>query len=224
VFEHIDAGVALGTQLARHLSGIIGSTKVFCASHGIDTRAWHPAGSQRAPTPTCAFVGSMCRDFSVLADVIRLVVSENPSVRFEIVTNGERAESLRALPNVRAHPRIPDSELRSLYQRAWVHLLPLTDALACNALLEGMASGLPTITTAVGDMLDYTTDRGAICVSPGDASAMAEAVLSLIDDPRRRERLGRAAREVAETLEIAARQHADIYRKLATRSRGRVRA
>jgi glycosyltransferase involved in cell wall biosynthesis len=221
VFEHLDAAVALGSRAAAHISGIMGSTKVFRASLGIDIRAWHPAGSRRASTPTCALVGFWLRDFSLFDDVIRLVVHENPSVRFEVVTNREYFEFLPALPNVHARAGISDSELRNLYQRAWVHVLPLVDAVANNALLEGMASGLPTVTTAVGDVLDYTTDRGAICVAPDDASAMADAVLSLIEDPRRREKLGRAAREVAEThsLEIVARQHAEMYCKLAPPSR-----
>jgi glycosyltransferase involved in cell wall biosynthesis len=164
----------------------------------------------------------------MLEQVIRLVLLEQPATRFEIVASHLDAshpkayEALAALPNVRLRlEKISDAALRNIYQRAWVHVLPLTDAVANNALLEGMACGLPTVTTAVGDVLDYTTDTGAICVAPGDHSGMAEAVIGLLEDPRRRETLGQMAREVAETLrlEAVARQHADIYCEIANRRR-----
>jgi glycosyltransferase involved in cell wall biosynthesis len=154
----------------------------------------------------------------MLEEVIRLVITAKPAARFEVVTSNPHVGSLSALPNVRARVGISDSELRNTYQRAWVHVLPLIDCVANNALLEGMATGLPTVTTAVGDVLDYTTDRSAICVSAGDARGMAAAVLDLLEDSQRRQRLGRAARDIAETLslEAVAQRHVNIYRELAS--------
>lgn len=221
-FERIDAAVALGRQLADYLRDKAAGVPVFRASLGVDIRAWHPAQDRRAPDPVCAFVGSYLRDFSVLRDVIQLVVREEPTARFEVVTSPHQVELLAGLPNVRARAGIPDVDLRSVYQRAWVHVLPLVDCVANNALLEGMACGLPTVTTAVGDVLDYTGGRGAICVASGDSQGMADEVLKLIGDAGHRERLGRAAREVAETmsLETVAQRHADIYTMVAERKRG----
>jgi glycosyltransferase involved in cell wall biosynthesis len=233
-FDRIDAAVALGGQQADYLRGKVGTGRVFRASHGVDIRAWQPAPSRRSSTPTCVFVGFWLRDFSMLEDVVRQVLRENPAVRFELVTDRRHLESLRARdgyqpllaqPNVRVLTGISDAQLRSAYQRAWLHVLPLRDAVANNALLEGMACGLPTVTTAVGDVLDYTTDRSAICVASGDTTGMANAVLGLLEDSELRESFGRAAREKAETisLEEVARRHADIYCELANRRRFGVR-
>jgi glycosyltransferase involved in cell wall biosynthesis len=216
VFEHIDVALALGQRAAGYIGGILGRSQVFQTSLGVDINAWHPDESRRSATPTCVFVGNYLRDFGVLEQVIMRVVRENPSVRFELVPSQARADALRSLPNVRARVGISDGELRGLYQRAWVHVLPLTDVVGCNALMEGMACGLPTVTSAVGDMLDYTADRGAVCVAPGDPDTMADAVLAVIGDRQRRERLGHAAREVAEShsFQIVGRRHAEIYRRL----------
>lgn len=147
------------------------------------------------------------------------MVREQPTVRFEVVTGRVLAESLSALPNVNVHIGISDTALRAIYQTAWVHVLPLTDAVSNNALLVGMTCGLPTVTTAAGDVLDYTMERGAICTAPGDQADMAGAVLALIEDPRLRERLGRAGREVAEanSLQVSARPHAELYHKVTPR-------
>jgi glycosyltransferase involved in cell wall biosynthesis len=220
-FERIDLAVALGNQLASYLRGKVGAARVVRASLGVDIRAWHPAPARQSSAPTCVFVGFWLRDFSMLEEVIRLVVTVKPAARFEVVTSSPHVGSLSALPNVRARVGISDSELRNTYQRAWVHVLPLIDCVANNSLLEGMATGLPTVTTAVGDVLDYATDRSAICVAPGDASGMAAAVLDLLDDSQRRQRLGRAARDIAETLnlEAVAQRHVNIYRELASRGR-----
>lgn len=225
IYQYIDAAIALGSRSAAHISDMMGSRSVFRASHGVDIRAWHPHYSLQSATPVCVLVGSYLRDFAVFEDVVRLVVHEMPSVRFEVVTAPSHADALTALPNLRAWTGIPDTQLRALYQRAWIHVLPLVDAVANNALLDGMACGIPTITTAVGDVLDYTKDRGAICVAPHDAGAMADAVLGLIRDPPRRRKLGHAARDVAETFsfEISARQHAEIYAKLSPPSDLRIR-
>ncbi|HLY49721.1 MAG TPA: glycosyltransferase family 4 protein [Solirubrobacteraceae bacterium] len=224
IFDHLDAAIALGTQAGAFIAGIMGSQRVFRASLGVDAQAWHPDQSQKAPAPVLMFVGTWLRDFSLLGRVVRLLVAEEPRVRFEIVTGFGHGEALAELSNVTVHEGISDEELRRLYQRAWVHVLPLIDGTGTNALLEGMACGLPTVTSAVGDVVDYTGKHGAICVRPDDANAMADAVLGLIRDRRRRDELGRAAREAAEVhrLEVTGRRHAEIYCTLAGRRRASV--
>jgi glycosyltransferase involved in cell wall biosynthesis len=211
LFEQLDHAIALGPRAATHLAQVV-PAPVSCAFHGVDTEAWHPRPSARAATPTCAFVGSWFRDFDVLADVIRTVSAAEPAVRFEVVTAPSRVEALAKLPGVRAHAGISDSELRDVYQRSWVHLLPLTDAVANNALQEAMACGIATVATDVGDVAHYAGD-GARLVPGGDAEAMANVVLDLLSDDRARELLGGRARVVAESrsLTAAALRHARIY-------------
>jgi glycosyltransferase involved in cell wall biosynthesis len=79
-----------------------------------------------------------------------------------------------------------------------------------------MASGLPTVASDVGDVRYYTGPDAARLVPPGDADAMAAAVLELLGDPAERERMGNRARALAEQgdLTAAARRHAEIYRGL----------
>jgi glycosyltransferase involved in cell wall biosynthesis len=76
-----------------------------------------------------------------------------------------------------------------------------------------MACGVPTVVTDVGDASAYT-GAAALLAPPGDAAAMARAVLELIEDEPARDRLGLLARARAEALDLdaAARRHAEIYR------------
>jgi glycosyltransferase involved in cell wall biosynthesis len=217
LFEQIDHAIALGPKAAAHLAGLVGGPeRVSQAFHGVDTGAWRPRPERRAETPTCSFVGSWFRDFEELEEVIALVRAGEPRARFEAVTAPGRVEALNALPGVRARAGIPDAELREVYWSAWVNVLPLKDGVANNALLEGMANGLATVVSDVGDVADYAGPDGARLTPAGDPQAMAAAVLELFADDAAREELARRARARAEVRDLTAvaRRHAEIYASL----------
>ncbi len=70
-----------------------------------------------------------------------------------------------------------------------------------NSLLEAMMAGLPVVCTDFAAAGEVIGDEGAgIIVPRNDDAAMADAVAGLLDDPDRREKLGRRARERAERL------------------------
>lgn len=62
-----------------------------------------------------------------------------------------------------------------------------------NAVIEGMASGLPMIATAVGGCPELITDgETGLLVPPQDPQALGAAILDLAQDPQKRQRLGSA--------------------------------
>jgi glycosyltransferase involved in cell wall biosynthesis len=73
------------------------------------------------------------------------------------------------------------------------------------SLLEAMASGLPSVVTPVGGVLDAVSDDvEALIVSPGDVDAIARAVLRLFGSPQRARTMGEAARARVEEFDIRA--------------------
>jgi colanic acid biosynthesis glycosyl transferase WcaI len=60
-----------------------------------------------------------------------------------------------------------------------------------------LASGRPLIAQSDGGELAAATRRCGVLAPPGDAAAMAEAILDLAADPARRRRLGEVARQLA---------------------------
>jgi glycosyltransferase involved in cell wall biosynthesis len=58
------------------------------------------------------------------------------------------------------------------------------------AFIEALGAGLPVVTTAHGGALEIVEDDCGVLVPPGDARALAEALLSLITNPALRTRLG----------------------------------
>lgn len=59
-----------------------------------------------------------------------------------------------------------------------------------NAILEYMANGLPVVATAVGGNSELVDGRNGICVPPGDATAIADALAVLIGSPELRKTMG----------------------------------
>jgi D-inositol-3-phosphate glycosyltransferase len=94
--------------------------------------------------------------------------------------------------------RVPHDEMPALIRSATVVLAtPWYEPFGITPL-EAAACGRPVVGSAVGGLLDTIEDgvTGRL-VPPRDPAALAAAVLELLDDPARAERMGRAARRRA---------------------------
>lgn len=167
---------------------------VHYVPHGIDVDFFRPT-----PDPArnrefrCIVVGSWFRDYEVvLALADRLF--RRRDVRFDVVSSGIRS---RVPENVVLHERVDDPTLRRLYQEASALLLPLTNATANNALLEGIACGLPALVTDLPAVRDYVPGDEAIRVPGNRLDDFEGAILRLREDPVTRDRLSLLARERA---------------------------
>jgi glycosyltransferase involved in cell wall biosynthesis len=87
------------------------------------------------------------------------------------------------------------------------------------SLIEGMACGLPSVSTTVGGVKDILAhDVNGLVVEPGNSGQLGAALDRLLRDPDLRARLGRAAaRTVREryTREIVSVQYLELFRRLA---------
>lgn len=91
-----------------------------------------------------------------------------------------------------------------------------------NALLEGMACGLPAVVTRIGGSLEAAVEgETALFVPPNQEEPLREALQAAIADVGLRERLGLAAVKRIEdcfTLDAVAPRYLDLYRRLCLRS------
>jgi glycosyltransferase involved in cell wall biosynthesis len=87
------------------------------------------------------------------------------------------------------------ADLARLYADLDVVVLTSKNEGSPVALIEAMAAGRPVVSTRAGGVEDVVTDgETGVIVPIGDASAVARAVVDLIEDPDRAARLGAAAR------------------------------
>jgi glycosyltransferase involved in cell wall biosynthesis len=81
------------------------------------------------------------------------------------------------------------------------------------AILEGMASRLPLVATAVGEVPTVIQDGHTGVLAPAeDPESLAAAIIELLRDPAKRERLGFAARQLVEDEFSAERMTAEYLR------------
>jgi glycosyltransferase involved in cell wall biosynthesis len=81
-----------------------------------------------------------------------------------------------------------------------IFTFPTHDEAFGLSLVEAMACGLAAVSTSVGGLADIVRDgENAVAVPPASPARLADALRSLLDDPRYRDRLGSAAREHART-------------------------
>jgi glycosyltransferase involved in cell wall biosynthesis len=219
-FSHLrdlDAVILVASNQREFFESVIPSEKVHVIPHGVDTNFFQPPTERTRPDRPlrCLTVGSNYRDFAMHVQVIRNINrSSLRGVEFVAIGEPRCAEYFAGLENVRYLSDISDDELLRWYQTSDVLLLPLQDATACNALLEGMACGLPIVVTDVGGVRDYVDDQSAILVNGADA--ITESLKNLAE-PDKCACLGNSARNRAvQNLDwrIIARQIERVYEQL----------
>jgi rhamnosyl/mannosyltransferase len=116
---------------------------------------------------------------------------------------------------------VPDADLPALYHLSDLFVLPASHPSEAFGLVqvEAMASGLPTVCTELGTGTSWVTRDGqtGCVVPPNDPSRLAEAIQNLLRDPIRRQALGAAARQRAQsefTLERLAERVETLYQTL----------
>jgi colanic acid/amylovoran biosynthesis glycosyltransferase len=93
----------------------------------------------------------------------------------------------------------PEARAAMLEATALVHPSEgLGDGLP-NVVREAMALGTPVIASDVAGIPDALADGCGVLVPPRDPTRLALAVRSLFEDPARRDRMARAARQRVET-------------------------
>ena len=96
---------------------------------------------------------------------------------------------------------VQKSQVPSMLNRGDIFINTTTIDNVPVSMLEAMAAGLPVVSTSVGGIPFLLKDgENGLLVMPGDASAMAQAVLQLLRDPGLSARLSRAARATVESF------------------------
>jgi len=90
---------------------------------------------------------------------------------------------------------VPVDAVPVLFEQARVVAAPYRYANASGVVELARTFGRPTVGTRVGDLPAVIEhERTGLLVPPGDAAALAEALLRLLDRPEEAERLGEAGR------------------------------
>ena len=176
--------------------------KVVVIAPGVDYERWaaegRAAGEVEAEGPVrVLFVGGdlVRKGGDTLIDAVRRLRSGGVPVELDLVTQA----SVPAEDGICVHNglRPNDAALIELYRRADVFCLPTLGDCLPMVLSEAGALGLPLVSTDVGAIGEIVQpDRTGLLVPPRDEEALAEALATLVGDPRLRRSLGANARDL----------------------------
>ncbi len=196
------AAVAVPSEVLRGIARAewrVAADRLHCLPNGVDLERFRPA----AAAPARAVVGTVGglraeKDHATLLRAIALLPAPRPVLR--IVGDGPLGGELRRLavdlglerdlelPGATADPAAAYRSFTVFALSSRTEQMPLS-------LLEAMATGLPVVTTDVGDCRRMLPEacRGGV-VPPLDPPALAGALAALLADPARRRREGQQNR------------------------------
>ena len=108
----------------------------------------------------------------------------------------KQLSSLDIANNVTFTGFVPNSKVLDYYQAADILINPSFSESFGRSLIEAMACEVPVVATKIGGMQEIVEhDKTGFLVEPGDASALAEAILCLILNEDLRKSMGKASRK-----------------------------
>lgn len=182
--------------------------KLRVVLHGVNANFFRPPASQTRSGPVrCITSGQWLRDWETFRKVARAM----SDVTFVAVTSS--TTKFDGLPNVEAYSDVSDATLAELYRSADILFLPLIGSTANNALLEGIASGLPVVATDLDAVRAYLPNGEGILVAGNRVDSFVDALRALQHDVELRHEKGRRARARAEELDWTRiiHQYEDLY-------------
>jgi glycosyltransferase involved in cell wall biosynthesis len=203
-------------------------TELTVIPHGID---WEPApagcgkedpGAEGPPYLLCVSHFHRYKNLVRLIEAFATVAAVDPIVQLllvgELVDKAYVGEVLQAIERhglsdrVRILPGCPREELKSIYRRARLFVMPSLAETCSYPLLEAMALGLPIVAARIS-ALPEIAGEAALYFQPEDPDDLARAILAVLGDEMQAQRLSEAAlhRSAPFTLDRAMRQTREVF-------------
>jgi len=197
-----DAVTGVSSAVAQHGGHISGAkSRIRVIPNGVDTAAFRPG--QAPEKPEVVFVGRLVPNKGPVT-LVRAAARVNrryPEARFTLVGDGpqrQRLEREAAHLGVAGTVRFTGvrDDVPEILRQATIFVRPSTLEGLPLTVLEAMACALPVIATPVGGTPEivHHGEQGLL-VPVADETALATAILKLLDDPAAAVEMGRRGRE-----------------------------
>jgi len=189
-----------GTLSDRRISVVHGTYRPDQFHRGLDRGAARARLGFGPATPLIGVVGRLVRDkgHAVLFRAAVEILKRRPEVRFLLVGTGTLEGELRRLAgdlgiDGAVHFLGFREDIPEITAALDVSVLPSVDCDASPAVLkEALACGVPAVASDIGGAAEILREGvTGLVVPPDDPRRLAEAILSLVEDPERAREMGR---------------------------------
>lgn len=209
------------------------AARVVSIPAGVDTRRFHPGVSGRRVRDEFGLAGPVVglvanvrgsKGHAIFLEAAREVLEAAPEARFLIVGDGVGFDDVRrGVREMGLEPRVIMSGFRrdvpEVMAALDVLVLPSTKSEATSQVIpQALAVGTPVVASAVGGIPEIVRDgETGRLVRPGDAHALAAAILGVLRNPagaREMVRAGQALIRSRYTVEAMMTSTTAVYREL----------
>ena len=195
-----------------------------CSSHYRDDEL----SAQLRVCRTCDYhfiVGALERikGFDTLVEAWRTVAARLPEAKLRLVGSGRLAplatDLVASFPGrVEWHELLPAHDVAQAMDLSWLLVLPSRSEGLGRVLLEAACRGRALVGANRGGIPDVVRPgENGLLVEPGDARALAEALVAVLSDRAEAERLGLAARRTGDEWRTTPAQYAEHVEALVQR-------
>lgn len=219
------AGVTVNTRFLQQRYQALGITaqQIVYVPNGIAASRLQPpqqravaglrAGLGLAGHPVVAYVGTLSlntHNVGLLLEAFALVAQQQADARLLLVGDGEdrqllmrRVKDLGLASQTLFTGAVPAAGVPSYLALADCLVDPVDDDPVAQArsplkIVESLALGIPVVTGNVGDRSEMLGDRAGIVVAAGSPQALADGILTVIENTEQRAGLAKSARQQAE--------------------------
>ncbi len=148
------------------------------------------------------YIGRIAKEknLDLLLEAWELLGIRREGAQLVLVGHGPLKDAIRQrdIPGVRVAGLKQGRELSEAYASADLFVFPSSTETFGNVLLEAMGSGLPSLVTAAGGVLEFAVHgRNAWLVAPDSSEALLTGLDRLLHDPTLRRQLAAGALETA---------------------------
>jgi len=219
--------VAVSGKLRRDLIEIgVEARRIRVILNGVDVQEFCPGRQDRTPlglpvgVPLALFAGDIRTPLKNLVSVLH-ALADVPHCHLAVAGDAARSPYVQLAARLGLAQRVHFLG----YRRDLPAIMRACDLLVfpsrCDAfglvVLEAMASGLPVITAASAGASQIVGEGGFVLQDPDDVRRLAERLGALASDAALRQRMGRAARRIAQrhTWTQMAQQYLELFERAA---------
>jgi glycosyltransferase involved in cell wall biosynthesis len=186
-------GIIISGEVARTriVSRHFRRANIFTVPYGIDLEMF-PDVPISAQDPTILYLAGLSarKGILILLEAFETVAARLPNVRLVVAGDGPEREQARAMAQRSVHRdriefcgSIARRDVPATLAQCTVYCSSSFGEPYGMSLIEAMATGRPVVATAAGGPLDLVDPDGGVLVPPGDSTALANALVSVLANP-----------------------------------------